>query len=254
MKMKSWILGMVVAAALAACNGSPAPGATADERAIASQMHATWDRPDAPLEVGPIVVDNDYAVAGWTQGAMGGRALLRRENGAWTTVLCAGDGIRDAEGLGAVGMPASQATALAAKLADAEKELSAERLALMASFRGIVRMETAVKRATLDALAARINTLPDTLKLHALDPEGLRLGRDQVRPDQLQPAQVVALARLLEQLSQIPAEFEHGGWRSGRPASGPIRVPWTIPSKRDAAAVVRPGDVGLVDLPDRSGG
>ena len=72
-----------------------------------------------------------------------------------------------------------------------------------------------------------------------LDAQGLGFGRDQIGADQLQPAQIVALACLFEQLSQVPAEFEHGGWRSGRPASGPIRVPWTIPSKRDAAPEVR---------------
>lgn len=149
MNKRLWIVGIVVGA-LAACGGSPAPPAhaDADEHAVAARMHATWDRPGVPLDMEPVVVQEDYAIAGWTQGAMGGRALLRRGNGGWVTVLCAGDGIRDAAGLAAVGMPPVQAAALATKLADAEKGMAAEKLALMASFHGIVRMEAADEHAS----------------------------------------------------------------------------------------------------------
>lgn len=118
-------------------------------------MHATWDRPNAPLDVGPIVVQDDYAIAGWTQGAMGGRALLRREQGSWNTILCAGDGIGDVEGLEAIGLPIGQAEALADRLAQAETQVSPERLAMMASFRGIVRMS-----------AGRGGHAPDAAKNH----------------------------------------------------------------------------------------
>lgn len=77
MKRKFWMM-VLLAAALAACSGSPTPAAAqADEKAIAVQMHVTWDRPIAPLDVGPIVVQEDYAIAGWTQAKMGGRALLK---------------------------------------------------------------------------------------------------------------------------------------------------------------------------------
>jgi len=141
MKINIWI-GVMLAATLAACSGAHAPADTpADEKAIAAQMHATWDRPDSPLDVGPIVVHENYAIAGWTQGPMGGRALLKREHDSWNTILCAGDGIRSADGLAAVGMPMDDASALSRKLIAAEKSVSAERLARMAEFRGIVRME-----------------------------------------------------------------------------------------------------------------
>ncbi len=141
MKNNFWMM-VLLATALAACIGSPAPTpAQVDEKAIAAQLRATWDRPNAPLDVGPIVVQEDYAIAGWTQAKMGGRALLKREHDKWSTILCAGDGIRSADGLAAVGMPMDNAVALSRKLIEAEKSVSAERLALMAEFRGIVRME-----------------------------------------------------------------------------------------------------------------
>ena len=133
----------VLSLLLVSCSMEQAPEAKADMQAILHQMHATWDRPEAKLEAGPVVIEGDYAIADWTQGAMGGRALLKREHGEWNTVLCAGDGIRDAEGLLAVGLPDEQAAALAAGLAEAEKQVSPQRLALMAAFSGIVRMPAA---------------------------------------------------------------------------------------------------------------
>ena len=39
-------------------------------------MHGTFDRPDAKLTVAPVVVAGGHAVAGWTQGDMGGPQLL----------------------------------------------------------------------------------------------------------------------------------------------------------------------------------
>lgn len=126
---------------LGACSAQPPPAAAKEETAIVAQMRATWEKPEAPLDAGPVVAEGDHAVADWTQGARGGRALLRREHGEWITVLCAGDGIRSAEGLQAVGVPAPEATALAAKLAKAEQAVPAERLARMSAFLGVVRMQ-----------------------------------------------------------------------------------------------------------------
>lgn len=126
---------------LAACSrgGTPADAGAGD--AIVAAMHATWDRPGQPLDAGPVVVAGDLAVADWTQGEAGGRALMRHADAGWTTVLCAGDGIRSAEGLQAVGVPAAQAKALARALAEAERGVAPERLARMARFAGVVRMD-----------------------------------------------------------------------------------------------------------------
>lgn len=53
-----------------------------DAGAIRHVMMATFDKPEAPLTVDPVTVRGDLTVAGWAQGDMGGRALLRREEGA----------------------------------------------------------------------------------------------------------------------------------------------------------------------------
>jgi hypothetical protein len=49
---------------------------------------ATFDEPDHRLEVAPVAVVGDNAVAGWVQGNQGGRALLRKRNGKWVLILC----------------------------------------------------------------------------------------------------------------------------------------------------------------------
>lgn len=130
-----------VAAALLslwACDG----GTRGDATAIEALMHATWDRPGARLDAGPIVVEHDYAIADWTQGEMGGRALLHREAPTrWKVILCAGDGIRNEAGLAAVGVPAATARALAQALQRAEQAAPAPRLQRMSAFQGVVRME-----------------------------------------------------------------------------------------------------------------
>lgn len=41
-------------------------------------MMATFDRRESPLIVAPVTVREDIPVAGWAQGEMVGRALLRR--------------------------------------------------------------------------------------------------------------------------------------------------------------------------------
>jgi hypothetical protein len=141
MKALAWPIALLTCL-LAACS-SPAPTTQDQDReTILELMHTTWDRPDAPLDAAPVVVAGDHAVVDWTQDATGGRALLRRQDGAWVTVLCAGDGIRDAEGSIEAGVPTPHAHDLAHRLAEAEQHLTPERLALMASLKGIVRMPT----------------------------------------------------------------------------------------------------------------
>lgn len=127
---------LIVAAALAAC----ALDTRGDEAAIASMMRAMFERRGAPLDAGPIVIDGDYAVADWTQGEMGGRALLERRADGWAIVLCAGDVLRTEAGVQSVGVPAPHAQRLARALAARERDVPTDRLAAMARFEGIVRM------------------------------------------------------------------------------------------------------------------
>ncbi len=74
---------------------------------------------------------------------MGGRALFRSRNGTWSLILCSGDGIRSAEALRHAGMSQADAIAVADKLAEAERGIPPDRLALFAKFEGTLMMDAA---------------------------------------------------------------------------------------------------------------
>lgn len=112
-----------------------------DANGIMHVMMAMFDKPDMPLSVDPIAIEDGFAVAGWTQGEMGGRAFLRKEGDHWMLILCTGDEIRSAAALAASGVPPESAKRLAAKIVAVEKDVSPERLALFANFSGVVRMD-----------------------------------------------------------------------------------------------------------------
>lgn len=126
--------------AIAVAGCQPIVGDRVSVGEIEALMHATWDRPDSELAVGPVAVANDFAVADWTQGAMGGRALLDRSQSRWRVVLCAGDQIRTLEGLVAAGVPRNVATRLSQGLARLERDTDSARLEAMSRFEGVVRM------------------------------------------------------------------------------------------------------------------
>jgi hypothetical protein len=130
----------LVAAVLLAfvCAGPAAAGP--DEDAVRHLLSATFDKPEFRIVVGPIVVIGHHAVAGWSQGDTGGRALLQRHSDSWSLILCSGDGIKSAEALRQAGLPAAEATALSGRLAEAEREISPARLALFAKFEGTMMM------------------------------------------------------------------------------------------------------------------
>ena len=111
-----------------------------DAAAVQHLMMATFDRPDARLSVEPVTISGDIAVAGWSQGDMGGRALLRRKGDHWELALCSGDSLRDAAGLETFGLPADQAEQLAAAVVAAEARLDPALLKKFASFDGVVMM------------------------------------------------------------------------------------------------------------------
>lgn len=110
-------------------------------REIRALMHAQFDQPQAPLVVAPLIVAGDHAVADWAQNEKGGRALLRREQGHWRIVLCAGDALRDVQVLQQAGVPEPDANQLSRRLVQAEQALSAEALQRFASFHGVVKMD-----------------------------------------------------------------------------------------------------------------
>ena len=130
---------MALAAALLSANAWA--GESDDPLAIEHLMKHTWERPNAPLLVEPVTVEGSYAIAGWTQDERGGRALLRRTDGAWRVLICAGDGLLEEALLLDAGLDAGQAERLLVRTREAERGLSAEHLARLALFGKPVRVD-----------------------------------------------------------------------------------------------------------------
>ncbi len=118
-----------------------AQGKTADQDEIGHLMRKTWERPDAPLSVEPIVVLEGYAIAGWAQDDRGGRALLRKWHGAWDIMLCSGDHLRSPDTVTAAGAPEDLARRLVARLLDAEGSIAPALLTKFSLFDGVVKMD-----------------------------------------------------------------------------------------------------------------
>jgi copper(I)-binding protein len=108
---------------------------------IPAKLKSIFETPDKTLSVAPVVVEGDWAIAGWTQDARGGRALLKKKGDGWSIHLCSGDGLKDPDALKTMGLSDADATSIAAKLAEAEKHIAPETLALFASFEGTVMVE-----------------------------------------------------------------------------------------------------------------
>jgi hypothetical protein len=104
----------------------------ADDSASPQQIQAiissTYDKPDHKVETSPIAVIDDYAVADWTQGERGGRALLHRSNGKWIIMACGADGLKEVKTLTEAGIPDKTAKSLVTQLTNAEESVSPDRL------------------------------------------------------------------------------------------------------------------------------
>ncbi len=121
------------ALALASCG---IPNTVLDESRVRDATEAHFGSPRFPIDVGPVVISGDHAIADWTQGDFGGRALFERGSHGWGLLLCSGDSIRRAENLARAGVPDFNAQWIADRLATAEAQLPSERLARMKRFVG----------------------------------------------------------------------------------------------------------------------
>jgi len=128
-KAAAWLAGALL---LTGC----IPNSTLDEGRVREATEAHFGSALAAIEVGPVIVSGDHAVADWTQGGFGGRALFERHGGGWMLLLCSGDSIRRAGNLRRAGVPEFNATRIADRLATAEAALPPERLARMKRFVG----------------------------------------------------------------------------------------------------------------------
>lgn len=114
---------------------------TSDRAGVNQVLMSQFDRPDARLTVDPVVVSGDAALAGWSQGERGGRALLFRTGHGWQIALCGGDGLKDAKVLREAGVKGAAADTLARQLAAAEARLPAAHRARFSTFDGLLRMD-----------------------------------------------------------------------------------------------------------------
>jgi len=112
-----------------------------DQDLVRHAMMAVFGKPTDPLNVEPVVVSGDYAVAGWVQSGKGGRAVLQKMHGHWSIMVCGGDGLKDAKALEQTGMSAATAATLAKSLAAAESKVSADTRKKFAMFDGILKVD-----------------------------------------------------------------------------------------------------------------
>lgn len=115
--------------------------AESNEQKIIHLMKSMFDSPDNPLSVNPVVLTDDYAIAGWVQGERGGRALLKRKDGEWKIHLCAGDGLKEAHMLEHAGIDHNKAIELTSMLAKAEAGIDKSILAKFTSFEGVMMVD-----------------------------------------------------------------------------------------------------------------
>lgn len=137
--------GLIVLAGMALLGaihpGQATAGEAGDAHHIVQIIKATWERPDNPVDVAPVALSGDYAVADWIAGERGGRALLKKTDGAWRVILCSGDGIRTATGLLAAGVPQETAGNLESALSQGEAAMPAEVVRKFSLFEGSVPVE-----------------------------------------------------------------------------------------------------------------
>ena len=100
----------------------------------------TFDQPNLKVQTTPIVIEGKVAIADWTQGQKGGRALLRRKHADWEIIACGGAGFKDPSAIAATGISKEIANNIAAKLKTAEAQLSPQKIKQLDSFDGVVTM------------------------------------------------------------------------------------------------------------------
>ena len=129
---------MLSATALAVPLLAGTPAFANDAGTIRHLMMAQFDTSESRLTVEPVTVHRNIAVAGWAQGDVGGRALLRRLGSEWRLVLCSGDTLKEAKVLQQFGLNAEEAERLVNAVVDAETKLDPALVAKFSTFDGIV--------------------------------------------------------------------------------------------------------------------
>jgi hypothetical protein len=110
------------------------------QKRIKSLISSTFDQPNLKVTASPIVIEGKVAIADWTQGSKGGRALLRRKHEHWEIIACGGAGFKEADGIAAAGISKEIANNITAKLKTEEAKLPAQKIKQFDSFDGVVNM------------------------------------------------------------------------------------------------------------------
>ena len=107
---------------------------------IKALISKTFDQPNLKVQTTPIVIEGKVAIADWTQGQKGGRALLRRKHADWEIIACGGAGFKDPSAIAAAGISKEIANNITEKLKMAEAKLPAQKIKQLDSFDGVVTM------------------------------------------------------------------------------------------------------------------
>ena len=138
MKKFTFVMAMLAFAGINIAQANPE-----DATNITQVMLKQWDKPEKPLHVAPIVVAADYAMAGWTQGEKGGRALLHKHHENWQVLLCGGDALTKTEQLTQAGLSSETANALIKGFKQQSQQLSSQDIEKMSLFEGVVNVTPA---------------------------------------------------------------------------------------------------------------
>ena len=131
----------VCAAIYCASNAIAHPQTEAEsQEKIKALISKTFDQPNLKVQTTPIVIEGKVAIADWTQGQKGGRALLRRKHADWEIIACGGAGFKDSSAIATAGISKEIASNITAKLKTAESSLPPQKIKQLDSFDGVVTM------------------------------------------------------------------------------------------------------------------
>ena len=102
---------------------------------ISGLMHKSFDKPNKPLVLEAVAVQDGYAIADWLQGDMGGRALLANEDKKWKILVCGGSGLMQIPNLVSAQLSEKTAVSLRSQLVAKEKNIPKNKLDLINSFK-----------------------------------------------------------------------------------------------------------------------
>jgi copper(I)-binding protein len=117
-----------------------------DTALIKRAIEAEFGQPDRPLVVHPVSVRHGFAIAGWTQGNAGGRALLQQHGTTWQIVLCGGDALLQQRILSGAGIPDDDAAPLLVETRTAEASLPLATRQRFAGFTGVIALTSTAQR------------------------------------------------------------------------------------------------------------